>query len=399
MAPYHRAFLPEGMNHADFGQDLASTSLFDPAASARITIASIPPVECDLPGSVLTYGEVGPIPAPYFLMPTVGRFEAGCAGPLEAISLTPDSAIIASDQELGVIEESLWHSALFFNRWLRNDASTMWRWRQQPGWTIDGRVAEGVNFCFHKFHDNYFHLIADSLPRVWLLKTKFPDIAFKRWWFGSNLTPTELKLLSLYDVSPDDLVLPQGEIVRFESILYPFFRFSEGLKTRPSFDKGVHFKGWSPEFLLDLRDRAHRRWLSAPPTPNRRLYITRRGAAHRLIENEDAVAALMERYGFEICDPGSLAIEDQVRLFAGASIVVGAHGAGFTNMLWPVHRAQMIEFMPGDLADPGYRFLCDMVGHRHHGLACEITEPGRHEAYADIRVGVQALEEMLRALD
>ncbi len=66
----------------------------------------------------------------------------------------------------------------------------------------------------------------------------------------------------------------------------------------------------------------------------RRIYIRRKPGGWRSVANDDAVAARLEGEGFEIARPEGLSLAEQIRLFAGAKIIVGMHGAGLTNLLF-----------------------------------------------------------------
>lgn len=86
-----------------------------------------------------------------------------------------------------------------------------------------------------------------------------------------------------------------------------------------------------------------------------RIYVSRRDASKmRGIVNEDAVCALMERFGFEIVTPGEMTVEEQMVAFRDAEIIVGPHGAGLTNLVYcrsgratrVVELAQM-SYVPG----------------------------------------------------
>lgn len=54
----------------------------------------------------------------------------------------------------------------------------------------------------------------------------------------------------------------------------------------------------------------------------------------RQLVNENDVISLLNQYEFESFEPGRLSLEDQVRLFANADVVIGPHGAGLTNIIY-----------------------------------------------------------------
>ncbi len=397
---YDRQSPPSPVDLDEFHKQYPTLALTDPALEPPFFRRLLPVRELDLPGSRLVYNAEGPTEAPYYLRPTTGQLSAACATGIKTLSFLADGAVIAAHDGCEfIVQESLWHSHLFFNEWLRNDLSTAWQWRSNEAWLADDRIGEQVNYCYHHFHFQYFHWLMDCLPRVWSLRTKFADLAARKWFVGRRLSPFALPLLGLYDVEPDDVIEPAGSILQCDEVVYPCFTFREGLKTRPAFDSGVHHKGWSPEYLADLADRARSRWAPSRHGGGKRLYISRATAAHRRIKDEAGILALVERLGFETCDPGALGVEDQVRLFADAEIVVGAHGAGLSNIIWSDRAPRVLEFLPASVQDPGYRMLADMLGGaQHHALICDTLPDARGDAYADLDVSAAMVEEMLKRI-
>jgi len=65
-----------------------------------------------------------------------------------------------------------------------------------------------------------------------------------------------------------------------------------------------------------------------------RIYVSRAGAQHRKINNEDAFCALIEPYGFKRVLLEKLSFREQVELFHKAEFVIGPHGAGLGTMLF-----------------------------------------------------------------
>jgi Glycosyltransferase 61 len=83
----------------------------------------------------------------------------------------------------------------------------------------------------------------------------------------------------------------------------------------------------------------------------RHIYLSRANQyshSHRLILNEDAVRSLLVSRGFEVLEPGNMTIEAQAAAMAGASVVVGAHGSAFGNLVFAAPRTVVIDLMPAD---------------------------------------------------
>lgn len=77
-------------------------------------------------------------------------------------------------------------------------------------------------------------------------------------------------------------------------------------------------------------------------TPTR-IYISRAGASRRRLANEEELLPVLERYGISCLRLEDLSFPDQVRLFSGARLIVGLHGAGLTNAMWMSPGTAMLE--------------------------------------------------------
>ena len=85
------------------------------------------------------------------------------------------------------------------------------------------------------------------------------------------------------------------------------------------------------------------------PLGRARIYVSRNGQSDtsRQIVNEPDLWELLKERGFSLLDPGTVTLAEQMARFAGASIVVGPHGAGLTNIVFrhgsPMALVEMIN--------------------------------------------------------
>lgn len=76
---------------------------------------------------------------------------------------------------------------------------------------------------------------------------------------------------------------------------------------------------------------------------SRRIYISRRKARVRRIENEADVLRVLKKFGFQKVYLEDLSIADQVSLFESAEMVVAPHGAGLTNTCFCAPSTRVLE--------------------------------------------------------
>ena len=84
------------------------------------------------------------------------------------------------------------------------------------------------------------------------------------------------------------------------------------------------------------------------PSPARRLYVarlrrTRELNAYRGLLNEQALADRLAALGYLVIEPEFLAVEEQIRLFAGAERIVAIGGAGLFNAVFCRPGARLLD--------------------------------------------------------
>ncbi|MGB3852027.1 MAG: glycosyltransferase family 61 protein [Tunicatimonas sp.] len=96
-----------------------------------------------------------------------------------------------------------------------------------------------------------------------------------------------------------------------------------------------------------------------------KIFLTRRPPRGRTLRNYKAIEEVARSYGFAVVDTDEMNLDEQIALFAGASHVVGIHGAGLLNILFrqpaPLH---LLEIFPRSYVQIHYYWLC-----QHYGFA------------------------------
>jgi capsular polysaccharide biosynthesis protein len=192
--------------------------------------------------------------------------------------------------------------------------------------------------------DNYYHFMTDVLPRLELLRRAQtePDR-----YLVNRTTGFQRELLETLGITEDRTVA---------SAIHPHVR-ADRLVVPSLPDSHLRTPPWVTSWL-------RQQFLPADPAPpHRRLYVTRGNRKHtRHVENEAEVLDALAALGFETVDPGALTVAEQVRLFAEAEIVVGAHGAALTNLVFCPERTAVIELFPPDYVNVCFWALASAVG-------------------------------------
>jgi capsular polysaccharide biosynthesis protein len=172
------------------------------------------------------------------------------------------------------------------------------------------------------------------------------------------LTAFQLESLRILGVGEDRLLpLEYPSSVSVRHLLYPSL-CSSSFTPPHSFRPGV--LAWLRESFAPLM-RSERR--------ERKIFISRGGEIdrhRRRLLNHEEIAGIAQKHDFDIVSPEKLSFIDQIKLFAGASVIAGAHGAGFANMIFAPKGTSLVELIGPRLSDSewsmGYVRLAALAG-------------------------------------
>jgi capsular polysaccharide biosynthesis protein len=240
--------------------------------------------------------------------------------------------------------------------------------------------------------DNYYHFLTDALPRLELLRRAGIDTS-RATFVVNRTTRFQCEIL-------DRLGIPEKRCLQIARL--PHIRADE-LVVPSVPDAHLRTPPWIAPWL-----RAH--FLPPDPTTDptrRRLYVTRGKARHtRRVENEGDLLHALEPLGFVLVDPGELSVAEQIRHFAEAECVVGAHGAGMTNIAFCPPGATVVELFPPDYVNVCYWALASTVDALQYHYVIGDGLPTRvrskyHGVMSDVHVDPAAVAafvgELLRA--
>ncbi|WP_029007472.1 glycosyltransferase family 61 protein [Azospirillum halopraeferens] len=230
--------------------------------------------------------------------------------------------------------------------------------------------------------DNYFHWLVDFLPRL-AVRALVPDggerrVVLDRPPSGRALEALQVMVLGL-GLDGFDLFVAGDEWTDYPDLVVPL----------PARDRAAALWG-----VVLGRTRA----LLPPVEVARRLFVRRGTTGRRTPVNEDEVANALEPRGFRSVDPGAMSFVEQVALFAGADVIVGGHGAAFTNLLFAPADATVVE-LRGSVRQPFFGRLAAGRGMRYAEVP-GADVPGSHTAahHCDYAVPVADLLDRLDAL-
>jgi hypothetical protein len=231
------------------------------------------------------------------------------------------------------------------------------------------RTYEGLLVLVGPWAGNWYHWLLDLLPRAALLPLDDPD---GKVLVPANLSRAQDESLTLAGLPPDRRLPYRGGQVKADELVFPSFVAPTGNPAR-----------WSLRWLRE-------RLAPAPERHDRRLYASRADAAGRRVVNEAELMPLLRERGFETILASELSLEEQLRAFAEAEVVLGPHGAGLAN-LFASTQARVIELHRSDAVNRCYFAQANAQQLEYWYLLCEPAKRG------DLRVDLPQLERTLNA--
>lgn len=179
--------------------------------------------------------------------------------------------------------------------------------------------------------DQFFHWFVEYLPRLLVVMEYADEHGLSIIYFVPSDAPNWLlQSLELFGVSDDQLVPWSGGRANVHNLLLPsLWRLTadkdstEGYTHSP---RGIH------EVADRLRTAVDEQ--SARPEVGPRLFVSRSGAATRNVLNETALQPVFDDYGFDVVQPETWPVDEQIATFARADVIAGPHGGGLTNAMY-----------------------------------------------------------------
>lgn len=194
---------------------------------------------------------------------------------------------------------------------------------------VAARGGRGINeddtevYCplVNNWSHGYFHWMADCLPKIEHLRY-YEEI--------TGLRPIVL-------ISPDP---PKWKVDSLEAVGYSQSDWEEWEGSRRTLDRAVvpslprigDFV--APRSVTWLADTVRNNIDTSSNAGGDKIYVSRKRCSSRYVVNEDELLEELDEYGFDSYVLEDLSFREQVELFSGAEVVVGPHGAGFTNTIY-----------------------------------------------------------------
>jgi capsular polysaccharide biosynthesis protein len=234
------------------------------------------------------------------------------------------------------------------------------------------------------FSRNYAHWFLDELPRLLSAVSHLPSST--RFIVSDPLQDYKSQSLTALGIHEDSILPVKGYYETHCERLW----FATPLGS-------CEWASSSPQVLNRIRDALLSTYGdSSGPTPER-IYISRNMTPVKRLANEDQLLPLIEKYGFTVVRPEQMSLVQQVRTFSKARVVLGAHGAGMTNLLFCPRPATLLELQDAQFAPRRWYWkVATMLGHQYSTLTGPVTGL-RCEGDTDFSIHPDSLDQYLES--
>lgn len=214
-----------------------------------------------------------------------------------------------------------------------------------------------------RYSDNYYHWMIETVPKIRYIREFEDETGIDVTYLVPGDAPSWLdETLDLLEIPDEKVERATSSVYRVENLVLP----SVPLQSRQDYE-------WVVETVLENADPDRER-IDAGSN----VYISRSKAVERRVVNEDKVMDVLSEYGFRRYQLEDLSVEENITLFNEADIVIGAHGAGLTDLIY-CEEGSVIELFGSKVKNP-YHSLSETMGIEYNKLVCE---PRSTDIYVD----------------
>lgn len=220
-------------------------------------------------------------------------------------------------------------------------------------------------------HWNFWHYLTNHLGKIAFAFGKEEARDFNLLFFD---TPSEnnLQLLERFGFSRDKVIIRTGDTKNvYERLWVASIPYSESWMVDGVY---TNASAITPEIFSAVREVVQS---GVHTLGKRKIYLTRRDAIHRRVENEAEVCAFLEGYGFEVAEMSTLSVDEQCELVRDAQIIVGVYGAQLTTAFFAPPGCHVVELcFDRLLGHVHYEVPATALGIVYSKLCCETIGPG-----------------------
>ena len=213
--------------------------------------------------------------------------------------------------------------------------------------------------------NNYFHFFFDIIPKIYLVQKKIKKKI--NFYYVSAPKKWQIKIFKILGIAENKLInssknkhIFADEIISLDHPWYQKGTFQNQVKKIPKWIILVNRK----IFLKKAKKIKF----------TKKIFLDRSSSEfnHCQIYNQRKVNQWIKKNNLSSCKPEKLTLEKQIYLFNNASIILGAHGAAFTNIIFCKPGTKIIEIIPANHPNRKCERISKILGLKYFRI---VTKP------------------------
>lgn len=236
--------------------------------------------------------------------------------------------------------------------------------------------------------NNYFHFLFDIVCKI-ILCDKIFRLKYIDNFYLPGCSNWQKKILSTFDIYEDRMIdsriarhIKANEVLAIEHPWYKSGFVQEQIKNLPE---------WII-FLLREKFLNYAKKFEA----NERIFIDRSDSqySHCKLENNEEIINYLSDKGFQSYQVSKLDFFEQIYLFNNAKIIIGPHGAAFSNIIFSKAGLKIVELMPYNHKTVKCEKISNILGFDYKKIKLKNINNFSKEK-GDMRIELKDLEQVI----
>ncbi len=240
--------------------------------------------------------------------------------------------------------------------------------------------------------NNYFHFLFDIITKIKIVETKYKlnDIDH---FFVPGISDWQREILSTLDINQNKLIdskkyrhITADNIIALDHPWYKKGRVQNEILNIPN---------W---IIFYLRDKFLQ--YSKKFNCSDKIFIDRSDSNFnhcKLINNEEVINFLTDN-GFESYQVSKLNFFEQIYLFNNAKVIIGPHGAAFSNIIFSKQGLKLVELIPSDHLSKKCEKISNLLNFDYQKIKLNKEINENIDTIGDIRIEISELKKILKQI-
>jgi len=240
--------------------------------------------------------------------------------------------------------------------------------------------------------NNYFHFLFDIIAKLKICEQKY-SLSDIDYFYVPGVYNWQIKIFSLFGISEEKLINSQkhrhikaDKVIALDHPWYKKGYIQEEIANLPN---------WIIFFLREKFLKFSKKF-----NTYNKIFIDRSDSNFnhcKLINNQEIIYHLKSK-GFQSIQVSKLDFFEQIYLFNTADIIIGPHGAAFTNIIFSKPGLNLIELIPNTHPSVKCKKISKLLNFNYKKIELEIVKNNKLNN-GDIKITISQLDEILNSLN